>query len=99
MCKGRVDRRKRLDFYLEIEQRRRCFMTDESTKVLIVEDEQSFADALRSGLEQEGFTVHFAADGESALMNFDAAEPDVVLLDVMLPKMSGIDVCREIRQR
>lgn len=74
-------------------------MTEPSTKVLIVEDEQSFADALRSGLEQEGFAVQFANDGESALVDFEAAEPDIVLLDVMLPKMSGIDVCREIRSR
>ena len=67
--------------------------------VLIVEDEDSFVDALVVGLKREGFLVHAARDGLSALEMFDAVQPDVVLLDVMLPKMSGLDVCREIRSR
>ncbi len=65
--------------------------------VLVVDDEQSYRDALSVGLEREGFTVDMAADGREALERFEKNPPDVVLLDVMLPEMSGIDVCREIR--
>jgi two-component system response regulator RegX3 len=67
--------------------------------VLIVEDEESFIDALQSGLSREGFTVTVARDGAEALDVFDRVDPDLILLDVMLPKVSGIDVCREIRSR
>ena len=69
------------------------------TTVLLVEDEDSFIDALTIGLEREGFVVTVARDGAEALDVFDALAPDVVLLDVMLPKVSGIDVCRELRSR
>lgn len=72
-------------------------MTDVS--VLIVEDEESFIDALQSGLTREGFTVTVARDGAEALDIFEQVNPDLILLDVMLPKVSGIDVCREIRAR
>lgn len=71
----------------------------ESTTVLVVEDEDSFIDALTIGLAREGFRVQIARDGAQALELFDAVRPDIVLLDVMLPKMSGIDVCRAIRAR
>ncbi|MBW3537655.1 MAG: response regulator, partial [Actinobacteria bacterium] len=74
-------------------------MTDASPTVLIVEDEESFVDALIVGLKREGFLVHIARDGISALDLFDAVKPDLVLLDVMLPSLSGVDVCREIRRR
>lgn len=67
--------------------------------VLIVEDEDSFVDALVVGLKREGFLVHAARDGLAALEAFDLVRPDLVLLDVMLPKMSGLDVCREIRAK
>jgi two-component system, OmpR family, response regulator RegX3 len=67
--------------------------------VLVVEDEDSFVDALVVGLKREGFLVHAARDGLSALEMFDAVRPDLVLLDVMLPRMSGLDVCREIRAK
>lgn len=67
--------------------------------ILVVDDEQSYRDALSVALQREGFLVVTAADGEEALMRFDAARPALVLLDVMLPKISGIDVCREIRTR
>ena len=70
-----------------------------SQHILIVEDEESFVEALQIGLGREGFTLTVARDGVEALARFDEAEPDLVLLDVMLPKMSGIDVCRQIRQR
>ena len=70
-----------------------------ATSVLVVEDEDSFVDALTVGLEREGFEVSIARDGAEALAVFDDVQPDLVLLDVMLPKVSGIDVCREIRTR
>jgi two-component system response regulator RegX3 len=65
--------------------------------VLIVEDEPSFVEALVVGLRREGFETKVATDGPGALVLFDAVRPDVVLLDLMLPGMSGIDVCRQIR--
>ena len=67
--------------------------------VLIVEDEESFVDALTVGLEREGFRVRVARDGVEALDLFDIVRPDVVLLDVMLPRLSGLDVCRQLRNR
>jgi two-component system, OmpR family, response regulator RegX3 len=70
-----------------------------STSVLVVEDEDSFVDALTLGLTREGFSVSVARDGAEALEVFDDVQPDLVLLDVMLPKMSGIDVCRQLRSR
>jgi two-component system, OmpR family, response regulator RegX3 len=73
--------------------------TAATSTVLVVEDEDSFIEALSIGLAREGFTVHAAKDGTQALALFDSLNPDLVLLDVMLPKMSGIDVCRQIRQR
>ena len=74
-------------------------MTATENTVLIVEDEESFIDALTVGLRREGFRVQVARDGAQALDVFDAVDPDLVLLDVMLPKVSGIDVCRELRSR
>jgi two-component system response regulator RegX3 len=68
-------------------------------KVLIVEDEKSYADALEIGLAREGFATRTARSGPEALAMFDQVEPDIVLLDLMLPGMSGIDVCRQIRTR
>lgn len=67
--------------------------------VLVVEDEESFVDALLIGLKKEGFRVEVARDGLEALEMFDIVKPDIVLLDVMLPKVSGIDVCRQLRKR
>ena len=67
--------------------------------VLVVDDEQSYRDALRIALEREGFRVEVAADGAEAIARFDAVRPALVLLDVMLPRISGIDVCRELRSR
>ena len=68
-----------------------------SPRVLVVEDEASFVEALSAGLRREGFAVDIARDGREALDRFEACRPDVVLLDVMLPRLSGLDVCREIR--
>jgi two-component system response regulator RegX3 len=67
--------------------------------VLVVEDETSYVEALTVGLTREGFRVEVATDGVEALGKFDLVRPDIVLLDVMLPKMSGIDVCRQLRKR
>jgi two-component system response regulator RegX3 len=67
--------------------------------ILVVDDEQSYRDALRVALEREGFRVEVAADGMEALDRFDSGRPALVLLDVMLPRVSGVDVCREIRAK
>ena len=67
--------------------------------VLVVEDEASFVEALSIGLRREGFHVEVAMDGFEALERFDLVKPDLVLLDVMLPRISGIDVCRQLRKR
>jgi two-component system, OmpR family, response regulator RegX3 len=73
-------------------------MSDEpGTKVLVVEDEDSYVEALSVGLAREGFSVHVARDGRAGLELFERVHPDFVLLDVMLPGLSGIDVCRSIR--
>lgn len=69
------------------------------TKVLLAEDDESFVDALVVGLTREGFALTVARDGNEALRLFAEEEPDLVLLDLMLPRLSGIDVCRSIRAR
>jgi two-component system response regulator RegX3 len=74
-------------------------MTTTSPTVLLVEDEEAFIEALTVGLGREGFDVEVARDGAEALDCFDEVRPDLVLLDVMLPTISGIDVCRELRRR
>src|SRR5580700_5240696 len=74
-------------------------MSEPQATILIVEDEESFVEALVVGLQREGFLVKVARDGAEALSAFDVVRPDLVLLDVMLPKVSGIDVCRELRGR
>src|SRR5712692_1294548 len=77
---------------------RRKVVADPPT-VLVVEDEESFVEALVVGLKREGFLVKVARDGVEAIDVFDAVRPDLVLLDVMLPRLSGVDVCRELRSR
>ncbi|QOC90162.1 response regulator transcription factor [Micromonospora craniellae] len=69
------------------------------SRVLVVEDEESFSDALSYMLRKEGFEVWVAATGTSALTEFDRTGADIVLLDLMLPEMSGTEVCRQLRQR
>ena len=66
--------------------------------IFVVEDEPSFVEALQIGLSREGFHVEVATDGVEALDRFEEVEPDLVLLDVMLPRASGLDVCRQLRQ-
>jgi two-component system response regulator RegX3 len=70
-----------------------------SPTILVVEDEESFVEALKVGLKREGFRVEIARDGVQALEMFDIVKPDVILLDIMLPRMSGIDVCRQLRKK
>ena len=67
------------------------------TSILVVEDEESFSDALSFMLRKEGFTVSVASTGPDALSQFDRSPADLVLLDLMLPGMSGTDLCRAIR--
>ncbi|MGB6182363.1 MAG: response regulator transcription factor [Rhodococcus sp. (in: high G+C Gram-positive bacteria)] len=69
------------------------------TSVLIVEDEESLADPLAFLLRKEGFDATVVGDGPSALAEFDRAGADIVLLDLMLPGMSGTDVCKQLRSR
>ncbi len=68
-------------------------------RVLVVEDEESLADPLAYLLRKEGFETTVVADGPSALAEFDRAGADIVLLDLMLPGMSGTDVCKQLRAR
>lgn len=67
------------------------------TRVLVVEDEDSFSDALSFMLRREGYEVFVATDGNAAISEFDKHGPDLVLLDLMLPGISGTEVCRIIR--
>jgi two-component system response regulator RegX3 len=67
-------------------------------RILIVEDEASLADTVRYNLEREGYAVAVASDGRRALDRFRADDPSLVILDLMLPELSGLDVCRQIRQ-
>ncbi|MFN8185146.1 MAG: response regulator transcription factor [Candidatus Nanopelagicales bacterium] len=67
------------------------------SRILVVEDEQSFSDALSFMLRKEGFDVTVAADGQVAVDLFEQDGADIVLLDIMLPGMSGTEVCRRIR--
>jgi len=67
--------------------------------VLVVEDEAALATMLRYNLEKQGYRVEEATDGQEALTRIAEAQPDLVLLDWMLPQMSGLEVCRQIRRR
>jgi two-component system response regulator RegX3 len=67
--------------------------------VLVVEDEESFSDALSYMLRKEGFEVSVAATGTQAMTEFDRTGADIVLLDLMLPEMSGTEVCRQLRSK
>ena len=69
------------------------------TEILIVDDERVLRAGLKARLEGEGFDVRLARDGEEALARIDERRPDLVLLDVMMPKMNGFRCCEEIRRR
>ena len=70
---------------------------DRPTRILVVEDEESYREALQAGLGKEGYQVELAADGLEALRRFAEDPPDLVLLDLMLPGLSGTEVCRRMR--
>jgi two-component system response regulator RegX3 len=70
---------------------------DSRPLVLVVDDEESYRQALASGLSREGFAVEVAADGHEALRLFHRVHPDLVLLDVMLPDQSGVELCQRMR--
>jgi two-component system response regulator RegX3 len=70
---------------------------DNRPLVLVVDDEESYRQALASGLTREGFAVEIAGDGHEALRRFHRVHPDLVLLDVMLPDQSGIEICQQMR--
>ena len=72
-------------------------MTD--IKIMVVDDDPNIAELLRLYLEKEGFTAVVMPDGEAALAAFDAEKPDLMLLDVMMPRLDGWQVCREIRKK
>lgn len=67
-------------------------------KILVVDDEPNIVDILKANLEREGYTVITASDGAQALELGQTVKPDLILLDCMLPKMDGFDVCRRLRQ-
>ncbi|HVD63623.1 MAG TPA: response regulator transcription factor [Lapillicoccus sp.] len=69
------------------------------SRILVVEDEESYSDPLSYLLRREGYDVVVAATGPAALAQFDSNGADLVLLDLMLPGLSGVDVCRRLRQR
>jgi len=70
----------------------------DAPRILVVEDEDALAESVRYNLEREGFSVLVATDGRRAIERFHADRPSLVILDLMLPEMSGLDVCRLIRQ-
>ena len=72
--------------------------SSEQEKILVVDDEASIRRILETRLKLAGYNVATAADGQEALEQFNSFQPDLVILDVMLPKMDGYEVCREIRK-
>ena len=71
---------------------------EQGKTVLIVEDEKNIVDILGFNLQREGYTTLEAYDGEDGLKKAQEEKPDLILLDVMLPKMNGFDVCRALRE-
>ena len=69
------------------------------TRVLVIEDEESFRDAMKFMLSREGFDVILAPNGAEGIKLFDSSNPDLVLLDLMLPEVSGTEVCKYIRSK
>lgn len=83
---------------LRHQPRRACHDGSMKARVLVVDDDPAIGEMLGIVLRSEGFTPFFVADGERALAAFKEVRPDVVLLDLMLPGMNGIDICRAIRK-
>ncbi|QRQ96283.1 response regulator YycF [Lactiplantibacillus plantarum] len=67
-------------------------------KILVVDDEKPISDIMKFNLTKEGYEIHVAADGEEALQKVDEVHPDLILLDLMLPKMDGLEVARQVRK-
>jgi DNA-binding response OmpR family regulator len=74
-------------------------VTDAPTRVLVVEDDRTVAEVVTRYLEREGFVVESVGDGNEALARADAQLPDLVVLDIMLPGLDGLEVCRRLRSR
>lgn len=72
-------------------------MDEQNNKILVVEDEKYISDIIKFNLEKEGYAVFTAYDGADALVQQEAVDPDLILLDVMLPKLDGFEVCRRVR--
>ena len=68
-------------------------------KILVVDDDQNICELLRLYIEKEGFEVRIANDGRKALEIFEEQNPDLIMLDIMLPELDGWQVCREIRKK
>ncbi len=68
-------------------------------KVLIIDEDKNVCNALKSTLEKEGYSVILSHDGEEAIIKFNALKPDIILLDVVLPKIDGWQICREVRKK
>ncbi len=68
-------------------------------KILVVDDEKPIADILQFNLKKEGYEVHCAYDGHEALRKVEEIQPDLILLDIMLPQLDGMEVCREVRKK
>jgi len=74
-------------------------MTNSDKKVLVVEDDQDFLWILKQGFVGKGFSVDFAEDGEEGLKKAEELSPDLILLDILMPKMDGITVAKELRKK
>ena len=70
-----------------------------NAKILVTDDDRNICELLKIYLEKEGYSVVLAGNGEEALVKFDEEEPDIILLDVMMPRLDGWQVCREIRKK
>ena len=71
----------------------------ETAKILVVDDEPDILEFLQYNLEKEGFTVITASDGEAGIQKAEQEDPDLIILDIMMPKMDGVEVCRVLRSR
>ena len=72
---------------------------EKEQKILIIEDEPKIVEVIKSYLENSGFVVSYAYNGRDALRIFDAKQPDLVILDLMLPDITGEEICRKLRQK
>ncbi|MEL6657745.1 MAG: response regulator transcription factor [Bacteroidota bacterium] len=71
----------------------------DTAKILVVDDEPDILEFLQYNLEKEGFTVVTASDGEAGIQKAEQEDPDLIILDIMMPKMDGVEVCRVLRSR